>query len=110
MIDAEKSISNEIIEENIEKIMKQTNYSYDETKDKLIKHNNDYMKVLNEYFGIPEKPVKVKSLNQEIYTQIRKTLDSSMTNYREKNPINIDQVITNLQESEEREREKEQKK
>jgi hypothetical protein len=29
-----------------------------------------------------------------------------MKEYREKNPVNIDQVITNLQESEEREREK----
>jgi hypothetical protein len=105
MINAGKSILN-IQAENIEKIMKQTNYTYDETREKLIKHNDDYMKVLNEYFGIPEKPVKLKSLNQEIYTQIRKTLDSSMSNYREQNPINIEQVITNINESEEREKEK----
>jgi hypothetical protein len=30
-----------------------------------------------------------------------------MKDYREKNPVNIDQVITNLQESAEREKEKE---
>jgi hypothetical protein len=55
--------------------------------------------------GIPEKKeVKAKSLNQEIYKQIRTKLDSSMKEYREKNPINMEQVVTNLQESEERER------
>ena len=33
-------------------------------------------------------------------------LDQTMKDYREKNPVNIDQVITNLQESEEREKDK----
>jgi len=63
------------------------------------------MRVLKDYMGIPEKKeVKAKSLNQEIYKQIRTKLDSSMKEYREKNPVNMEQVVTNLQESEERER------
>jgi hypothetical protein len=48
----------------------------------------------------------IKSVNQEIYKQIRHSLDQTMKDYREKNPINIDQVVTNLQESEEREKDK----
>jgi hypothetical protein len=70
--------------------------------------NCDYMRVLKDYMGIPEKKEnqKIKSVNQEIYRQIRTTLDSTMRDYREKNPINIDQVITNFQESDEREKSK----
>jgi hypothetical protein len=64
------------------------------------------MRVLKDYMGIPEKKdkQKIKSVNQEIYRQIRTTLDNTMKDYREKNPINVDQVITNFQESDEREK------
>ena len=66
------------------------------------------MKVLKDYMGIPEKKVntQIKSVNQEIYKQIRHSLDQTMKEYRDKNPIDIDQVKTNLQESEEREKDK----
>ena len=68
------------------------------------------MRVLKDYMGIPEKKTdsgtKIKSINQEIYKQIRHTLDSSMREYREKNPVNIEQVVTNLSESEENEKNK----
>ena len=54
--------------------------------------------------GIPDKKAnKVKSVNQEIFRQIRTTLDSSMKVYREKNPIDINQIIDNFNESDERE-------
>jgi hypothetical protein len=84
--------------------MTQTNYTEEEARQKLQLFNCDYMRVLKDYMGISEKEVKAKSLNQEIYKQIRTKLDSSMKEYREKNPINMEQVVTNLQESEERER------
>ena len=69
------------------------------------------MKVLKDYMGIPEKKetTQIKSVNQEIYKQIRHSLDQTMKDYRDKNPINIDQIKTNLQESEERENEKDRK-
>jgi hypothetical protein len=51
----------------------------------------------------------VKSVNQEIFRQIRTKLDSSMKVYREKNPVNMDQVIENFKESDEREKEREKK-
>jgi hypothetical protein len=50
---------------------------------------------------LPNK-INLNQVNQEIYRQIRRTLDNGMREYREKNPINIEQVANNLRESEER--------
>jgi hypothetical protein len=99
---------NERDEKYIKHIMSQTNYSEEVAKTKLQEFNGDFMQVLKDYMGIPIKKDtnKIKSVNQEIYKQIRHSLDQTMKNYREKNPINIEQVITNLQESEEREKDK----
>ena len=84
-------------------IIGQTNYTEEEANKKLQTFNYDYMKVIKDYMGIHEKKDNtVKSVNQEIYKQIRTTLDSSMKGYREKNPINDDQVASNFQESDER--------
>jgi hypothetical protein len=106
MSDGISFFSNDDLEQHVKKVMTQTNYSEEEAREKLQLFNCDYMKVLKDYMGIPEKKtqVPVKSVNQEIYKQIRTTLDNSMREYREKHPINIDQVITNFQESEEREK------
>ena len=95
----------------IKQIMTQTTYSETEAIEKLKLHNNDHIKVIKEYMGIPDKKndTKVKSVNQEIFRQIRTTFDNSMREYREKNPINMDQVITNLKESDEREQQKRSK-
>jgi len=69
------------------------------------------MKVIRDYMGIPEKKeTKMKSINQEIYKQIRHNLDATMKEYREKNPINLDQVRTNFQESDSKEKVKDNKK
>ena len=84
-------------------IIGQTNYTEEEATQKLQSFNYDYMKVIKDYMGINEKKDNmVKSVNQEIYKQIRTTLDSSMKGYREKNPINVDHVASNFQESDER--------
>jgi hypothetical protein len=98
----------EKFEKYVKHIMSQTNYSEDVAREKLKECNNDFMKVLKDYMGIPEKKVntQIKSINQEIYKQIRHSLDQTMKEYRDKNPIDIDQVKTNLQESEEREKDK----
>ena len=95
-------------EKYVQHIMSQTNYSEEVAREKLKECNNDFMKVLKDYMGIPEKKVntQIKSVNQEIYKQIRHSLDQTMKEYRDKNPIDIDQVKTNLQESEEREKDK----
>lgn len=90
----------------VKKVLAQTDYTEEKAAAKLLEFNNDVFRVLKDYMGIPEKKTdtKIKSINQEIYKQIRHTLDSSMKEYREKNPVNIEQVITNLTESEENEK------
>ena len=95
-------------EKYVKHIMSQTNYNEEFAREKLKEFNNDFMKVLKDYMGIPEKKEnsQIKSVNQEIYKQIRYSLDQTMKDYRDKNPINIDQIKTNLQESEEREKDK----
>lgn len=100
-------ISNEEIDKYIQIIKTQTNYDDFYAIQKLKDFNYDYMKVIRDYMGIPEKRVqKVKSVNQEIYKQIRYNLDATMKEYREKNPINLDQVRTNFQESDSKEKDK----
>lgn len=97
---------------NIKHIMTQTNYSEEEAKSKLQEFSNDFMMVLKDYMGIPiqKQTNGVKSVNQEIYKQIRYNLDQTMKDYRDKNPVNLEQIITNLQESDEREKDKEKEK
>ena len=90
---------------DIQIIMNQTNYTHQEAYDKLCIHNFDKIKVIKEYIGIPlrtEKTKPIKSVNQEIYKQIRKEMNTSMEQYYQKNPVNIVQVIHNLNESEQR--------
>ena len=95
-------------EEKIGSISRLTTYSRDEIIEKLKKYNGDYTSVIREYMGINTEPsngkitIKNNQLNQEIYRQIRHTLDDSMRVYREKNPINIDEATHNLAESEKR--------
>ena len=101
-------VSNDAINDLVKKVMAQTDYTEDKAATKLQEFNYDLMRVLKDYMGIPEKTAdtKIKSVNQEIYRQIRYSLDSSMKEYREKNPVNMDQIITNLTESEENEKAK----
>ena len=76
------------LDNHIELILRQTDYTKDIAIQKLQHHNNDPLKVIKEYMGIlpsAEKKAPVKSLNQEIYKQIRSKLDTSMREYREKN-------------------------
>jgi hypothetical protein len=73
----------ELIEEKIQKIMRQTDYNYELSREKLIMHNYDEIATIKSYLGITEKKEKpIKSLNQEIYKQLRYKLDSNMRDYR----------------------------
>ena len=106
MSDGISFFSNDDLSEHVKKVISQTNYTEEEAKEKLRLFNCDYMRVIRDYMGIPEKKEapKIKSVNQEIYRQLRTKLDSSMKEYREKHPINMDQVIENFKESDEREK------
>lgn len=80
-------------------IMKQTTYDYDTASAKLVEHSGNYINAVKEYMGIPLQPQKqsIQSINQEIYKQIRKELDSSMQIYNNKNPIDTEDVISKFQ-------------
>ena len=101
-------VSNINLEQDVTKIMTQTNYTKEEAINKLKLYDNDYIKVIKDYMNIPEKnkEQKVKSVNQEIFKQIRIKLDNSMKDYREKNEINTEQVIYNFNEADERKKNK----
>ena len=106
MSDGISFFSNDDLMKNVKKVMSQTNYTEEESIEKLQLFNCDYMRVLKDYMGIPEKKEapKVKSVNQEIFRQIRSKLDSSMKEYRDKHPVDLDQIIENFNESDEREK------
>ena len=106
MSDKISFFNNDDLDKHVTTVMSQTNYTEEQAIEKLKLFNCDYMRVIRDYMGIPEKKenVKVKSANQEIYRQIRTRLDSTMKEYREKHPVDIAQVVTNFQESEERQK------
>jgi hypothetical protein len=100
----DKSISTktDIYEDKINIIMNQTIYSYVEAKENLEKHNYNHINVIKEYIGINEikNSSQTTSINQEIYKQIRKQMD--ITDYNNKNPLNIDHIKENLLEEEQK--------
>jgi hypothetical protein len=70
------------IEEKIQMIQRQTGLSEIECKEKLLKYNYNEIHVIKEYLGIPEKKnTQIKSVNQEIYKQLRTKLNGAMTDY-----------------------------
>lgn len=74
-----------IIGEKVQIILRQTDYSEEDAREKLKEFNYDEVSVIRNYFGIKEKPSKpVKSVNQAIYRQLRSHLDSAMCGYRER--------------------------
>jgi hypothetical protein len=73
------------IDENVQIIMRQTDYSEELAKEKLKEFNYDHIAVIKSYLGVPDKKAApVKSVNQEIYKQLRHRLDSNMRNYQER--------------------------
>ena len=70
-------VSNEELEERVQLVMRQTDYTQEVAREKLTAHNYDAIKCIKAYMGIAEKkaPAQV-SLNQQIYRQIRTQLGS----------------------------------
>lgn len=58
-------------------IQGQTNYNLEEATKLLEEWNGDYIAVIKQYMGIPiaKKEAPIKSVNQEIYKQLRRKLD-----------------------------------
>ena len=82
-IGEKKFIDPNEIEEKVEIILRQTNYSKTEAIDKLNELDQDHIKVIKSYLGLTEKKEqKISSINQEIYKQIRYKLDSNLRDYK----------------------------
>ena len=73
------------IDEKIQKVLRQTDYSENVAREKLKEYNFDEIATIKAYLGITEKKaLPVKSLNQEIYKQLRTKLNSNMKDYQER--------------------------
>jgi hypothetical protein len=73
------------ISKKVDIILRQTNFTKEEALIKLKEHNFDEIATIKSYFGIQSKKTEnVKSVNQEIYKQLRTRLDSNMRSYEER--------------------------
>ena len=83
MTDNISLVETDQIDERIQKIMRQTDYSENVAREKLKEHNFDEIATIKAYLGITEKKaLPVKSVNQEIYKQLRTRLNSNMKDYQ----------------------------
>ena len=72
------------INEKVALVMRQTDYNEEKALEKLKAHDYNEIAVVKEYLGVPIKKAAapVKSVNQEIYKQLRNKLDSNMRDYQ----------------------------
>ena len=85
MKDTISLIETDLIDDKIQKILRQTSYTQKKAREKLQEYNYDEIQVIKSYFGISEKKEGViKSVNQEIYKQLRSKLNSNMRDYQER--------------------------
>jgi hypothetical protein len=76
-------VETEQIDTKIQIILRQTDYNIEQARTKLADYNYDETSVIKAYLGIDNKKSseKIKSINQEIYKQLRYKLDSNMRDY-----------------------------
>lgn len=75
------------LNEVIQIVCRQTELTEEEAKDRLEKEQYNYMKVLNDYFGIKDTSnnknrMSTLSTNQQIYGEIRNLMDSGARSFR----------------------------
>jgi hypothetical protein len=72
------------VKEKLAIVMRQTDYNEEVALEKLKLYNYDEILTIKAYLGVPIKKVDapVKSVNQEIYRQLRSKLDSNMRDYQ----------------------------
>ena len=65
-------------------VMRQTEYTEEQALQKLQEFNFDVMAVVRDYMGISTKNIEppVKSVNQQIYGEIRNMMDCAASKYR----------------------------
>jgi hypothetical protein len=78
-LDKDKNLDKE--NELIQMIMRQTDYTEDVAREKLIEYNYNSLLVIKKYMGLDDKPKEtIKSVNQEIYKQLRYKLHNPNAN------------------------------
>ena len=78
-------VETSLIDEKIQMVMRQTDYNEEVAREKLSENNFDEVATIKSYLGVPiKKSTQMKSINQEIYKQLRNKLDSNMQNYKER--------------------------
>ena len=86
--------SEEEIVEKVGIITRQTDYTEESAREKLFAANMDHIKVIKEYFGIAEKKApEIKSVQQQIYKEIRYKLDDSMRDFNSKQEKRLEAEI-----------------
>ena len=77
-------VETDLIEEKVQKILRQTDYTEEIAREKLKQHDYNEVAAIKAYLGIAEKnaPSRVASVNQEIYRQLRHKLDNNMRDYQ----------------------------
>ena len=75
-------VETDLIQGKIQTVMRQTDYNEETAREKLSEHDFDEIATIKSYLGITKKKEPIKSVNQEIYKQLRHRLDSNMTEYR----------------------------
>lgn len=65
----------------IDLVCRQTNYTREEAKTKLEEFELEPIKVIEDYLGVEKKSKKATSINQEIYRQFRKKMNQSARDY-----------------------------
>jgi len=80
-------------------VMRQTDYDSDTAKDKVKDFNGDIEGIVREFMNPPTKKEPKKSINQEIYGQIRGLMDDAAKNYRNQQELNKvkEKYMTQLQ-------------
>lgn len=78
------------LDEICKMIMRQTEYTYEESKERLIKENYDYLKVIKQYITKDTEQIKrplaneTKSVNQKIYNELRGFMDNTAEQYEKR--------------------------
>ena len=87
MTDTISCVKTDELKEQIDVILRQTDYSYEVAREKLEEYNNDHVAVIKAYMGIggaDKQKKNVKSINQEIYRQLRNKLDNNLRDYHQR--------------------------
>jgi hypothetical protein len=94
-VDGLRFYSSEELAEKIAVVMRQTSYTEEDARDKLICANLDYVKVIREFHGIKEVKdnLPIKSIQQVIYKEIRHKMNNSIRDFNRRHD---DKLVTEL--------------